>query len=179
MDIHQQKIHICSPVYWSVCLVSAQCCRCHEPVWSFVLCASWWFCDPCPITPVSFLNHKTSHKYFFLNFFLLDDDSDPILGLWFEETFSPTKDKVAPPPPPPLPPLETSPRLKSPSKQNPSENGNILAGRKDPELVRTLTNNNQQNNAAKLENVVMIQRGLLFVAYTTVTLYAVTCFSHL
>lgn len=67
----------------------------------------------------------------------LDDDSEPILGLWFEETISPTKDKVAPPPPPPPPPLETSPRLKSPSKQNPSENGNILAGRKDPELVRT------------------------------------------
>lgn len=67
-----------------------------------------------------------------------DDDSEPILGLWFEETISPTKDKVAPPPPPPPPPLETSPRLKSPSKQNPSENGNILAGRKDPELVRTI-----------------------------------------
>ncbi|TWW56459.1 E3 ubiquitin-protein ligase UBR4 [Takifugu flavidus] len=63
-----------------------------------------------------------------------DDDSEPILGLWFEETISPTKDKVAPPPPPPPPPLETSPRLKSPSKQNQSENGNILAGRKDPEL---------------------------------------------
>lgn len=72
------------------------------------------------------LNHFT---------FLADDDSEPILGLWFEETISPTKDKVAPPPPPPPPPLETSPRLKSPSKQNPSENGNILAGRKDPELV--------------------------------------------
>lgn len=69
--------------------------------------------------------------------FFADDDSEPILGLWFEETISPTKDKVAPPPPPPPPPLETSPRLKSPSKQNPNENGNILAGRKDPELVRT------------------------------------------
>lgn len=69
--------------------------------------------------------------------FSADDDSEPILGLWFEETISPSKDKVAPPPPPPPPPLETSPRLKSPSKQNPSENGNILAGRKDPELVRT------------------------------------------
>ena len=69
--------------------------------------------------------------------FSADDDSEPILGLWFEETISPTKDKVAPPPPPPPPPLETSPRLKSPSKQNPSENGNILAGRKDPELVRS------------------------------------------
>lgn len=68
--------------------------------------------------------------------FFADDDSEPILGLWFEETISPTKDKVAPPPPPPPPPLETSPRLKSPSKQNQSENGNILAGRKDPELVR-------------------------------------------
>ncbi|XP_077460740.1 E3 ubiquitin-protein ligase UBR4 isoform X2 [Stigmatopora argus] len=67
-----------------------------------------------------------------------DDDSEPILGLWFEETISPTKDKVAPPPPPPPPPLETSPRLKSPSKQNPSENGNILAGRKDPELFLSL-----------------------------------------
>lgn len=66
-----------------------------------------------------------------------DDDSEPILGLWFEETISPTKDKVAPPPPPPPPPLETSPRLKSPSKQNQSENGNILAGRKDPELVNS------------------------------------------
>ncbi|CAG03215.1 unnamed protein product [Tetraodon nigroviridis] len=63
-----------------------------------------------------------------------DDDSEPILGLWFEETISPTKDKVAAPAPPPPPPLETSPRLKSPSKQNQSENGNILAGRKDPEL---------------------------------------------
>lgn len=69
-------------------------------------------------------------------FFFADDDSEPILGLWFEETISPTKDKVAPPPPPPPPPLETSPRLKSPSKQNQIENGNILAGRKDPELVR-------------------------------------------
>ncbi|XP_017342515.1 E3 ubiquitin-protein ligase UBR4 isoform X1 [Ictalurus punctatus] len=63
-----------------------------------------------------------------------DDDSEPILGLWFEETISPSKDKVAPPPPPPPPPLETSPRLKSPSKQNAGENGNILASRKDPEL---------------------------------------------
>ncbi|XP_055747277.1 E3 ubiquitin-protein ligase UBR4 [Salvelinus fontinalis] len=67
-----------------------------------------------------------------------DDDSEPILGLWFEETISPTKDKVAPPPPPPPPPLETSPRLKSPSKQNAGENGNILAGRKDPELFLSL-----------------------------------------
>lgn len=65
-----------------------------------------------------------------------DDDSEPILGLWFEETISPSKEKVAPPPPPPPPPLETSPRLKSPSKQNAGENGNILASRKDPELVR-------------------------------------------
>lgn len=71
-------------------------------------------------------------------FFFADDDSEPILGLWFEETISPSKDKVAPPPPPPPPPLETSPRLKSPSKQNQSENGNILAGRKDPELVRNI-----------------------------------------
>ncbi|XP_053096736.1 E3 ubiquitin-protein ligase UBR4 isoform X3 [Pangasianodon hypophthalmus] len=63
-----------------------------------------------------------------------DDDSEPILGLWFEETISPSKEKVAPPPPPPPPPLETSPRLKSPSKQNAGENGNILASRKDPEL---------------------------------------------
>lgn len=67
-----------------------------------------------------------------------DDDSEPILGLWFEETISPSKEKVAPPPPPPPPPLETSPRLKSPSKQNAGENGNILASRKDPELVRTI-----------------------------------------
>ncbi|XP_028980055.2 E3 ubiquitin-protein ligase UBR4 isoform X4 [Esox lucius] len=67
-----------------------------------------------------------------------DDDSEPILGLWFEETISPSKDKVAPPPPPPPPPLETSPRLKSPSKQNAAENGNILAGRKDPELFLSL-----------------------------------------
>lgn len=64
-----------------------------------------------------------------------DDDSEPILGLWFEETISPSKEKVAPPPPPPPPPLETSPRLKSPSKLNTVENGNILASRKDPELV--------------------------------------------
>ena len=71
---------------------------------------------------------------------LPDDDSEPILGLWFEETISPSKEKVAPPPPPPPPPLETSPRLKSPSKHNPSENGNILAGRKDPELVSCLFN---------------------------------------
>ncbi|KAJ8017247.1 hypothetical protein DPEC_G00015820 [Dallia pectoralis] len=67
-----------------------------------------------------------------------DDDSEPILGLWFEETISPSKDKVAPPPPPPPPPLETSPRLKSPSKQNAAENGNILAGRKDPEVFLSL-----------------------------------------
>lgn len=83
-------------------------------------------------------------------FLFVDDDSEPILGLWFEETISPTKDKVAPPPPPPPPPLETSPRLKSPSKQNPSENGNILAGRKDPELVRThvCVSDNIHNTAA-------------------------------
>lgn len=67
-----------------------------------------------------------------------DDDSEPILGLWFEETISPSKEKVAPPPPPPPPPLETSPRLKSPSKLNTAENGNILASRKDPELVRPM-----------------------------------------
>lgn len=88
-------------------------------------------------------------SFFFFFFFLVyvppfsslarddaDDDSEPILGLWFEETISPSKEKVAPPPPPPPPPLETSPRLKSPSKQAPGENGNILASRKDPELVR-------------------------------------------
>lgn len=67
---------------------------------------------------------------------LLDDDSEPILGQWFEETISPSKEKVAPPPPPPSPPLESSPRVKSPSKQAPGEKGNILASRKDPELVR-------------------------------------------
>lgn len=74
-----------------------------------------------------------------LSICFLDDDSEPILGLWFEETISPSKEKVAPPPPPPLPPLETSPRLKSPSKLNTAENGNILASRKDPELVRRNT----------------------------------------
>uniref|UniRef100_A0A673KP75 E3 ubiquitin-protein ligase UBR4 n=1 Tax=Sinocyclocheilus rhinocerous TaxID=307959 RepID=A0A673KP75_9TELE len=67
-----------------------------------------------------------------------NDDSEPILGLWFEETISPSKEKVAPPPPPPPPPLETSPRLKSPSKLNTAENGNILASRKDPELFLSL-----------------------------------------
>lgn len=77
-----------------------------------------------------------NHSFEICVLFFADDDSEPILGLWFEETISPTKDKVAPPPPPPPPPLETSPRLKSPSKQNQIENGNILAGRKDPELVR-------------------------------------------
>lgn len=77
-----------------------------------------------------------NHSFGIRVLLVADDDSEPILGLWFEETISPTKDKVAPPPPPPPPPLETSPRLKSPSKQNQSENGNILAGRKDPELVR-------------------------------------------
>lgn len=66
---------------------------------------------------------------------LLDDDSEPILGQWFEETISPSKEKVAPPPPPPPPPLESSPRVKSPNKQTAGENGNILASRKDPELV--------------------------------------------
>lgn len=65
-----------------------------------------------------------------------DDDSEPILGQWFEETISPSKEKVAPPPPPPPPPLESSPRVKSPNKQSAGENGNILASRKDPELVR-------------------------------------------
>lgn len=64
-----------------------------------------------------------------------DDDSEPILGQWFEETISPSKEKVAPPPPPPPPPLESSPRVKSPNKQTAGENGNILASRKDPELV--------------------------------------------
>uniref|UniRef100_A0A3B3SK32 Ubiquitin protein ligase E3 component n-recognin 4 n=1 Tax=Paramormyrops kingsleyae TaxID=1676925 RepID=A0A3B3SK32_9TELE len=67
-----------------------------------------------------------------------DEDSEPILGLWFEETISPSKEKVAPPPPPPPPPLETSPRLKSPSKQSTGENGNILSSRKDPELFLSL-----------------------------------------
>lgn len=67
---------------------------------------------------------------------VLDDDSEPILGQWFEETISPSKEKVAPPPPPPPPPLESSPRVKSPNKQSAGENGNILASRKDPELVR-------------------------------------------
>ncbi|XP_072569550.1 E3 ubiquitin-protein ligase UBR4 isoform X8 [Paramormyrops kingsleyae] len=69
---------------------------------------------------------------------LSDEDSEPILGLWFEETISPSKEKVAPPPPPPPPPLETSPRLKSPSKQSTGENGNILSSRKDPELFLSL-----------------------------------------
>lgn len=64
-----------------------------------------------------------------------DDDSEPILGQWFEETISPSKEKVAPPPPPPPPPLESSPRVKSPNKPSAGENGNILASRKDPELV--------------------------------------------
>lgn len=81
---------------------------------------------------VTLLNAKLNEA---LNLFS-DDDSEPILGLWFEETISPSKEKVAPPPPPPPPPLETSPRLKSPSKLNTAENGNILASRKDPELVR-------------------------------------------
>lgn len=71
-----------------------------------------------------------------LSFSVPDDDSEPILGQWFEETISPSKEKVAPPPPPPPPPLESSPRVKSPSKQAPGEKGNILASRKDPELVR-------------------------------------------
>lgn len=68
--------------------------------------------------------------------FSSDDDSEPILGQWFEETISPSKEKAAPPPPPPPPPLESSPRVKSPSKQASGEKGNILASRKDPELVR-------------------------------------------
>lgn len=82
--------------------------------------------------------HKAIAYYTVLLFFLppvLDDDSEPILGQWFEETISPSKEKVAPPPPPPPPPLESSPRVKSPNKQTAGENGNILASRKDPELV--------------------------------------------
>lgn len=78
-----------------------------------------------------------------------DDDSEPILGLWFEETISPSKEKVAPPPPPPPPPLETSPRLKSPSKQNAGENGNILASRKDPELVSKFLSKSVKSKNAK------------------------------
>ncbi|XP_055254807.1 E3 ubiquitin-protein ligase UBR4 [Moschus berezovskii] len=70
-----------------------------------------------------------------------DDDSEPILGQWFEETISPSKEKVAPPPPPPSPPLESSPRVKSPSKQASGEKGNILASRKDPELFLGLASN--------------------------------------
>lgn len=72
----------------------------------------------------------------FVTFLFSDDDSEPILGQWFEETISPSKEKTAPPPPPPPPPLESSPRVKSPSKQASGEKGNILASRKDPELVR-------------------------------------------
>lgn len=115
----------------------AQCCRCHK-FQPFYICLM--------LTPLPLHTYLESHGavlFFTLRnvskwlSFSADDDSEPILGLWFEETISPTKDKVAPPPPPPPPPLETSPRLKSPSKQNPSENGNILAGRKDPELVRS------------------------------------------
>lgn len=82
--------------------------------------------------------HKVVAYNSMLLFFLppvLDDDSEPILGQWFEETISPSKEKVAPPPPPPPPPLESSPRVKSPNKQTAGENGNILASRKDPELV--------------------------------------------
>lgn len=30
-------------------------------------------------------------------FLCSDDDSEPILGQWFEETISPSKEKVAPP----------------------------------------------------------------------------------
>lgn len=91
----------------------------------------------------AFSKLSSLHKVFACNsmllFFLppaLDDDSEPILGQWFEETISPSKEKVAPPPPPPPPPLESSPRVKSPNKQTAGENGNILASRKDPELVR-------------------------------------------
>lgn len=82
------------------------------------------------------LNGGFLRLFFFLSLFLLDDDSEPILGQWFEETISPSKEKVAPPPPPPPPPLESSPRVKSPNKQTTGENGNILASRKDPELVQ-------------------------------------------
>ncbi|XP_072282664.1 E3 ubiquitin-protein ligase UBR4 isoform X5 [Pyxicephalus adspersus] len=69
-----------------------------------------------------------------------DDDSEPILGQWFEETISPSKEKVPPPPPLPLP-LESSPRAKSPNKQNSAGNGNIMASRKDPELFLNLASN--------------------------------------
>lgn len=117
-------------------------------------------------TNVSWIVHFI--QPFILNMcpFFADDDSEPILGLWFEETISPTKDKVAPPPPPPPPPLETSPRLKSPNKQNQSENGNILAGRKDPELVRNtfvclsdkfLNMELSHNNGADLYYVLLIK----------------------
>ena len=137
MDIHQQDITICSLVIavFGCCPLPAQCCRCHALVWSCV--HLWW--HHCHFTNIlEVLGHLSPPPRNIINYlsFSADDDSEPILGLWFEETISPTKDKVAPPPPPPPPPLETSPRLKSPSKQNPSENGNILAGRKDPELVR-------------------------------------------
>ncbi|XP_027698525.1 E3 ubiquitin-protein ligase UBR4 isoform X2 [Vombatus ursinus] len=70
-----------------------------------------------------------------------NDDSEPILGQWFEETISPSKEKVAPPPPPPPPPLESSPRVKSPNKPAAGEKGNILASRKDPELFLGLASN--------------------------------------
>lgn len=96
----------------------------------------------------------------FVTFLFLcsDDDSEPILGQWFEETISPSKEKVAPPPPPPPPPLESSPRVKSPSKQAPGEKGNILASRKDPELVSGILRLRGRRNGKRCEKHIIRTR---------------------
>jgi hypothetical protein len=93
------------------------------------------------LTPAAIEKQVHIHKncVFVICSFSSDDDSEPILGQWFEETISPSKEKAAPPPPPPPPPLESSPRVKSPNKQASGEKGNILASRKDPELVRLVS----------------------------------------
>ncbi len=65
---------------------------------------------------------------------VLDDDSEPILGQWFEETLSP-EEPAAPPPPPPQPSSDSERSSKYTQRMNSCDGPSFVPDRKEPDGV--------------------------------------------
>jgi hypothetical protein len=76
-----------------------------------------------------FYHCSSKSKILILNSFSEDDDSEPILGHWFEETLAPSGDIMSEVPPPPAPP-EMEPTADTKDTQ-PAE----IIGKKEPDGV--------------------------------------------
>ncbi len=84
-----------------------------------------------------------------------DDDSEPILGQWFEETLSP-EEPVAPPPPLPTPQPDADKSGKLGGRRNSADGPSFVPDRKEPDGVRC---SNFLTAAQKMTLILFARRG--------------------